>query len=196
MNGALTVHEESLLAAAQTAAALRGGWEPPGIDAGMALAQGERALYSTSVHIWVYAAGDASHSQGGFLAFGPPGLFLATAAGSAMLNAHRRKEAEAQAAPQWRAADQGSCVVTTTRFACGLSQGWRDLPYGALRSSSCDARGITLWYDESPPVMLQMPYPEAVFVLFRHAAYGEVIDFPIDSGLRAKAQALGRPVPG
>ncbi len=170
--------EASLRHAAQLAAALAAGQTPPPIASPIALLHGERLFSHAQVQILEYSERDVYYNTGGLVAFGGPFSLAASLGASALYNSHKRRQAERQAASQWRFLDQGLTYLTSSRFACQLSQRWADIGYASIRMSQCDEQGVTLWIGNAPPTRLVLPAPHWYFVLFRYLAYGEVVDVP------------------
>jgi hypothetical protein len=191
----LTVEEESLLRAAEWANHFRAGGEPKPIPSPIRMQEGEQLYLNGPVTLGEHTAQTVTYEQSGFLAIGSVGFVAATAIGSALLNSHRRQQAERQAALQWRMVDTGTFYLTDRRFALQLRQTWTDLWHEPLRASEIDVNGIILWFAGMAPTKLLVLNHIWVYLLFKHIVDREIVWIEIPDSLIEKAQRLGRVVP-
>ena len=131
LGGAPPVDEAQ--AAQRLAEALdNGGWLSPVEVWDAPLQDGEVAYGDITAFGWRFHAIDIPYKHRTFM-FGGPVLFAATAIGSWASNRRRRREAERQAMPQWRALGQIRIVVTSTRRLLVLHDGrWYPVWYSAI----------------------------------------------------------------
>lgn len=195
MTEGLAPSEESALAAAHLASALRSGWRPPPIEVPIHLIAGEKAIAAQPIAVAQHYGQQVQWSPGGFLAFGNPLWTSLSVMGTVAYNVVARQHAHERARTQWRMADQGVMYMTTLRFACQLQQTWIDMPYHAVRSSGPDVDGLVIWLEGQPPTKLLVPSPDWYYVLFRYLAHGAIVGPTLPDDFRRRVLAAGKPLP-
>jgi hypothetical protein len=156
------------------------------------LAPGEVVYAQTTVRVWRFTGQDVFYDQSWFVAFGGPLVLGASLLGSAAYNNHKRNQAMAQAAAQWRPTADGCLYLTSSRLAFALSTGWNDVYYPYLRATYVEPTGIVIMLDGQPATKLQVWPPHWYFVLLRFVAFGEVINVEIPEYLRRGDEPRGR----
>jgi hypothetical protein len=110
--------------ARRCAAALVAGLDPPAVTVyGPILDDDEQARLSTTAGVSRLLAGDGSYRHGSLLLFGSPGFTLGMLAAQGLVNRRRRRQAERDEIPAWRAHRVGNVVVTDQRIMCSASDG-------------------------------------------------------------------------
>ena len=102
--------------AAELAAWLRDGGQPPTVATPLVLAPGEVVHATAPVEVAMYHGMDVEYGGGAFVGGASWKGFAATAAASAMYNSHQRRKAESQSMAQWRSYGVQWVTVTSTRF--------------------------------------------------------------------------------
>lgn len=160
--------------------ALSKGWRPDPVAVPIQLQRGESCYAYTSAQIWQYLEGDSTYihkSRGGF---GLLGAALVT--GTAIGNSARKSKAAREAAPRFRAVDQGQLFLTDRRFAFQGQTQWTDIWFDDIRMSTCDGTSITLHISGAPPTQLHTWPIDYHFALFHFLSNGNIIQIPADAG--------------
>ncbi len=182
--------------ATDLASALRGGWQPPPVRGWIRLLPGEALVAELPCLAQQYSGTDVTYQQTTLLAFGGLGWLAASAAGSALWNASRRRKAAAQAAAQWRWVDRGVLFFTSRRLALLGEQTWVDYFYEHLRGAAADDVGLLLFVAGVPHTRLLVHNPLTHLVLLRYLAFGEVPELPAQhTPSPLPAAPSGLPVP-
>src|SRR5690606_6933240 len=112
-----TPHEQGWVAATQLVAALRQGHPLPTAPTPFILWQGEVPHAQVSADWWAfYGLDEVSYNQSTFIAGRSWTGIATTAAASAMYNSHKRRQAERQAAAQWRNLGHTPLTITNQRL--------------------------------------------------------------------------------
>lgn len=191
----LTPPEDSALAAAHLASALRSGWRPPPIEAAIHLLPGEHAVAAHPISVSQHYGQAVQWSPGGFLALGNPLWTSLSVMGTVAFNVVQRQRAQERARVQWRLHDQGILYMTTTRLACQLQQQWVDFAYASIRASGPDLDGLVIWHEGQPPIKLHLPFPDWYYVLLRFLAHGEIVAPHLPPEFCRRVLAAGKPLP-
>lgn len=190
-----SLEDDAILAAVQLAAALDAGWRPGAARSPITLFPGETYAQDTPFALFEFAGRDVAYRSSTFVGLGSPLFLAATVGASLALNAARRRQAEAEAAHQWRVIADGRLHVTSLRFGLQSWAGWFDIAYRDVRASECHQDGVVLFLDGRAPVKLQVAWPAYLFVLFRFLAYGEIARPDPGAEFVRRAVAAGRQLP-
>ena len=143
-------------AARQLARALdNGGWLHPIVVEDAPLEDGELAYADASAFGWRFHAVEVPYEHRTVMVGGPL-LFAATAIVSWASNRRRRREAERQAMPQWRALGQIRVVVSSSRLLVLHNGGWYPVWYPAIAEvrATPDSGILDLTFVADPPYRL------------------------------------------
>ncbi len=190
-----TDEDEAVIAAAELSIALQSGMRPAPINSALPTFPGEAVYSQAPSHLQVFVGASATYSRGGFVALGNPLFTAATIGASLMFNASQRRNAERQAAVQWRPANAGMCFLTSHRLAVQGSMGWFELAWGDLRNAEIDPSGIVMWGAQGAPIRMIVPGLPWHYVLLRYLAWGQLVPVPIPDDLAAKAGRFNRVLP-
>jgi hypothetical protein len=160
--------------ATDMAAALHHGWRPPAVPAWFRLNPGEALIASLLTDVQQFSGADVTYTQTSFIGFGSPAFLIGGLAGSAFVNASRRRQAERAATPQWRWVETGTLYITTHRLALCGSAAWIDWYYHALHGMFAQPAGIVVVAGGSQHTRFVIHNPLTHLVLIRFLAYGEV----------------------
>jgi len=169
----MTNRADSLAVGHELAQALTSGWRPTPIGAPFHLPTGEQCYATHEVEVLQMLEGESIYMHKSIFGFNMLGMTLAAA--SAVGNGRRRRKAAREAEARFRPVDGGLLHVTNRRFAIQGQAQWSDLWYSEIRMSYCDNDALTLEMSSMPPTMLRAWPAFAIFGLFRHLAYGEVV---------------------
>ena len=187
--------DEDYLSAAGLAAWLRGGQGLLPIQSFIALRPGEMVYYHTDFTALVFSQTAVRYNTGWFAAFGSPAWLAASIAGSAAYNSYQRSKAQAEAAAQWRLADQGSLHVTSQRICLQGRLKWTDIPLSDIRALEAHPDGVIVNRLGQSPVKIATPAVAYLYVLLSFLIHGNAIDVPIPEDLATRAATAGRAVP-
>jgi hypothetical protein len=142
------------------------GGHPPVIDVfGPVLERDEHALLSADVAYSRHYGTDAEYQPAPVVLFGRPGTMVGALAIRGLINQHRKKTAQAQAAAQWREHETAGVIVTTQRLICSLvSCGQISIWYDSAAAIYPDLEQatVTLGFEGHPPIRLSGPAAPAL----------------------------------
>lgn len=122
-------------------------------------------------------SGEYVHKDGIFMATGPGGLVLsgAFAAGQALANSSRRRQATASATPRWHVIEQGMLFVSTGGFYFDTGHSLLAWAYTAVTAAELTGPGALRITGESEngPIawLLESDWAELVFTLWARAVH-------------------------
>jgi hypothetical protein len=171
----LTPEQARLVEAARLRERLAAGDPPPRLDpGGIVLRKDEVLVAREPATLWEFRGQAVQYRQGGALFFGSPLFLIGSLAASAAVSGAARTRARRAAAAQWRSIDSGSLLLTTQRLSFMGSAGWRDIPFTTIRAVECEVDALALHCDGVPPFRVAMEYPEVMFILLNHVAWGRL----------------------
>lgn len=187
--------DEDLLRAYEMAVAIRSGQQLNAIPTTWPTPPGETVHSEVQCTLQQFIGANVSYNRGGFLALGNPLFTAATLGASLLYNASQRRNAERQAAVQWRAANHGLAYFSNRRLALQGQTGWFEIPWSELRNAAIDPAGIIVWPSSGPPLRLVLPWLACHYVLLRYLAFNDSTPVEIPDDLARRAAAAGRPLP-
>jgi hypothetical protein len=136
-----------------------------------------------------------TYNHSSFIAFGSVPLLAATAGGSAMLNARKRKQAQAQAAAQWRPMGQVGVTITSQRMLVLREMTWESLWFGHVIQAVPQLQNFTLdmIFEGAPPFRFSGPNVPYMAVMLIFLLHGEVLDIPAPPAPERPPSQLGPP---
>lgn len=149
------------------------------------LDHGEQAFAQASVQCARYfSLPDASSTHSTFVGLGSVTALAVTAAGSAAWNAHRRRKAERNAAPQWRRVGQVDVTLTTQRMLMMQDMSWESIWFRQIRQVNpvLDQLDVDVLVDGAPAIKLHGPPVPFISVMLVYLVYGEFLVHPTLGG--------------
>lgn len=187
---ALSASESDILLAEQLADHLRIGGQPATQTLGIRMNDGEVGYGSIEGQIHTFSGGQYVDPGSVFVAFGSPLWMLGSLGASAMLNSHRRANARAAAAHQWRLENEGVLHVTSQRLALQGMYGWLDLYYRHFKAATPSELGIVTHFADWPMTLISCRNSAWLWVILSTMVLGEVPQVRAGAELRAKAARL------
>lgn len=187
---ALTGEEQDLLLASQLSEHLRAGGDPSEQPMNIRLNPGEVGYASVQGQLLVYTGAQYVDPGSFFLAFGSPLWMLGTLGASALMNSHRRSQARAAAAHQWRLENDGIFHITNQRLALQGLHGWLDFDYRHFQAISPTALGIVAHFADWPMTLITTSHPAWTWVILSTMVFGETPVVEVSAELSAKTRRL------
>lgn len=124
------------------------------VDASGLLLPEERVISdAVAVYGWRFESVEVTYDRR-TLVVGGPLLFVLTGAASALRNRSARRDAEAQAAPQWRPLGPLTVLPTTDRLLILHQSAWWSVWYSAIEQATCRGQQLHLLFLNAPPYLL------------------------------------------
>jgi hypothetical protein len=185
----LTPEQARLVEAARLRERLAAGDPPPRLDPGGIVLRKDEALVAREpATLWEFRGQGVQYRQGGALFFGSPLFLIGSLAASAAVSGAARSRARRAAAAQWRSIDSGFLLLTTQRLSFMGAAGWRDIPFTTIRAVECEVDALALHCDGAPPFRVAMEYPEVMFILLNHVAWGHLPDTHLPPDLAERVE--------
>ena len=175
-----------MVLAASLADHLRQGGMPAVQPVNIRLGEDEVAYGAVQGQMFSYTGADYVDPGSTLVVFGSPMWMVGTLGASMAVNAHRRKNARAAAAHQWRLENQGLFYVTNERLAVQGVYGWTDLYYDYFRATQATAMGIVAHFADWPMVRFSVDNPAWTWVMFSYFVLNQVPEVDLPPELLAK----------
>ena len=134
--------------------------ELPSVPSPVLLDAGEALHADVIADGWRFHEADVTYAAPRAVAIGGPLMFGLVAAGSAAARRRARRDAEALAAPQWRALGGLRILATNRRLLVLYDSAWAAVWYDAIREIRpyLEAARLEMTFDDDPPYCLAGPF--------------------------------------